>query len=101
MFKNELQELFKYSYKPKFYDTLNGNSFDHKFMIDKGIFKNINKDQLLDSRYIIRILINSDDINLKNLYDKLIENKTIKNYKIAEADVMMLYQILKKLNYKI
>ena len=98
-FNKEIKELMSYSIEPKFI-AHNGTNFDHKILMLRGVFNNIKSNQLLDSRYIIRMMIDSEDTNLKSVYDSIIVDKVIENYHRAKADVMMLHQILKKINFK-
>ena len=97
-FRTEIDNIFKYCYQPKFI-AHNGNMFDHKILLNQNIFKNIYKNQLLDSKNIIRLMFNSDNYKLQNLYFKIVKNQKIKNYHRAEVDVEMLIAILKEIKY--
>ena len=63
IFRNEINELLGISIEPKFM-AHNGGIFDHRIMIRHNLFNNIKKQNLLDSRYIIRMLMDSKDNNL-------------------------------------
>lgn len=95
---SDIEELYKYSTNPKFM-AHNGNSFDHKILTHQKILPK-NYDNLLDSRYIIRMLADSDNNDLKYLFDTIVKTK-IENYHRAKVDVIMLQQIMKKLDFKI
>ena len=93
-FKQELSNIFLYCDKPKFM-AHNGSIFDHKIL-----FRNLNPEQLLDSRYIIRLLYHQDTLKL-TLSDtyKIVTGKEIENAHRAKDDVKMMIEILKKINY--
>ena len=105
-FKEEIDELFKYSIDSKFI-AHNGNLFDHKILTENQfagcILKNVKKSDLLDSRWIIRMLTDNDKTKIEEVYNKIIphEEKSIFNWHRAKTDVDGLYAILKKLNFKI
>ena len=98
IFHNEIKDIFNYCESPKFI-AHNGSNFDHKIMLNKKLFKNIYKNQLLDSRYIIRLLYDCDNSKLEYLYQNIVTNCSIKEKHRAEADVEMLISILKELKY--
>ena len=77
----------------------NGNTFDHRIMINQRLFNNVYKNQLLDSKNIIRLMINTDNLQLKSLYLKIVPDPDIEGYHRAEADVEMLIAILKMLDF--
>lgn len=93
-FNHELKQIFNYCDKPKFM-AHNGSVFDHRIL-----FKKLSPDQLLDSRYIIRLLYHQDTLKL-NLSDtyKLITGKDVINCHRAKDDVKMMIEILKNINY--
>lgn len=97
-FKKEIEDIFKYCEYPKFI-AHNGTAFDHRIMLRYNLFTNILKNQLLDSKNIIRMMVNTDNLKLSYLYNTLIKNPNIKNYHRAEADVEMLISVLKHLRY--
>jgi len=95
-FKIEIDELFKYCKMPIFI-AHNGNSFDHKVLIDKKIFS-YDKCKFLDSKIIIRLFLN-DSITSKSLEDIfyfLFKHKPVTQR--AKTDVKMLISIFKKLD---
>jgi DNA polymerase III epsilon subunit-like protein len=94
IFKNELRNIFNYCEKPKFM-AHNGSVFDHRIL-----FKSLNQQQLLDSRYIIRLLYHQDTLklNLSETY-KLVTGNEVINCHRAKDDVKMMIEILKKINY--
>ena len=94
IFKNELRNIFNYCDKPKFM-AHNGSVFDHRIL-----FKSLNQQQLLDSRYIIRLLYHQDTLklNLSETY-KLVTGNEVINCHRAKDDVKMMIEILKKINY--
>ena len=69
-FKNELRDIFNYCENPKFM-AHNGSVFDHRIL-----FKSLSPDQLLDSRFIIRMLNNIDTHKMKLGVYELISRKT-------------------------
>ena len=92
--EQKLKEIFDYCEKPKFM-AHNGSVFDHRIL-----FKSLNSEQLLDSRYIIRLLYHQDTLklNLSETY-KLVTGKEVINCHRAKDDVKMMIEILKKINY--
>ena len=98
IFYREINDIFDYCRFPKFI-AHNGSNFDHKVMANYGLFKNMYKTQLLDSKYILRLVNDHDDNRLKSLYDKIVGDNDILNYHRAEIDVIMLYKILSKINF--
>ena len=100
-FLGEIKDLFNYCDCPKFM-AHNGNVFDHKILFSK-LLKCINsKDQLLDSRYIIRMISKNDTLklSLSDTYKAIVKKKVINCHR-AKDDVDMMIQILKKLKYDI
>lgn len=92
-FKNKFIELnnrFKYP----IYIAHNGNSFDHKIMVEKQLLE-INKVKFKDSRQII---INFTKITgkLSEMYEKIFNKKPEIAHR-ANADVELTYKILKEL----
>ncbi len=97
--KAEFENIFKYCDKPTFI-AHNGNSFDHKILIQKEILKE-GECKLLDSKYLLRLLINNPKIAEKSLgeiytYYYPLPSDAITGHR-AENDVIMLIKILKKL----
>ena len=94
-FRNEMKDLLRYCNKPIFI-AHNGNSFDHKILLNEKILSYDNC-KLLDSRMIIRLFLN-DNITNKSLSDIF---KHLFNYipisHRASADVKMLISIFNKL----
>jgi hypothetical protein len=103
LFKTELCELYNICDNPKFM-AHNGSRFDHLILFNNNIFDKayIKKDQLLDSRYIIRMLHTEDTLKMKleAIYELIIGNKPHIQSHRADADVKMMIDILKKLEYK-
>ena len=101
VFRNEIKDILKYCYKPNFI-AHNGSSFDHIILKINDIFNSdIPKIQLKDSKYIIRMLNKEDTIKMKLeiIYKNIIKSDTPYKSHRAEADVKMMIDILKKLNY--
>ena len=100
-FLGEIKELFDYCDHPKFM-AHNGSVFDHKVLFPKLPRCLHSKDQLLDSRYIIRMLSKTDTLklSLSDTYKEVVK-KEINNAHRAKDDVDMMVEILKKLNYNI
>lgn len=97
--KAEFENIFKYCEKPTFI-AHNGNSFDHKILIQKEILKE-GECKLLDSRYLLRLLINNPKIAEKSLgeiynYCYPLQSDAITGHR-AKNDVIMLIKIFKKL----
>lgn len=100
--KAEFENIFKYCEKPIFI-AHNGNSFDHKILIQKEILKE-GICKLLDSRYLLRLLINNPKIAEKSLgeiyhYYYPLPSDAITGHR-AENDVIMLIKIFQKLGLK-
>lgn len=95
-FKNEMDILLKYCNKPIFI-AHNGNSFDHKILVERNIL-NYDKCILLDSKVIIRLFLN-DPITNKSLSEifKFLFG-FIPTVHRAMSDVKMLISIFEKLN---
>jgi DNA polymerase III epsilon subunit-like protein len=95
-FKKEIDIILKYCNKPIFI-AHNGNSFDHKILIERNIL-NHDKCILLDSKVIIRLFLN-DPITNKGLSDifKYLFG-FIPTIHRAKSDVKMLISIFEKLN---
>jgi DNA polymerase III epsilon subunit-like protein len=99
IFLGEIKDIFKYCDHPKFM-AHNGSVFDHKVLFSK-LPKCINsKNQLLDSRYIIRMLSKKDTLklSLSDTYTEVVKKEIINAHR-AKDDVDMMVEILKKLNY--
>lgn len=97
--KAEFENIFKYCEKPTFI-AHNGNSFDHKILIQKEVLKE-GECKLLDSRYLLRLLINNPKIAEKSLgeiytYYYPLPSDAITGHR-AENDVIMLIKIFQKL----
>ncbi len=99
--KSKLDKLNNNFINPT-YIAHNGNSFDHKIMINKNIL-DANKIKFKDSRQIIINLTKNNEIpltgSLSNMYKQLF-NKESENAHRAKADVKMTYEIIEKLNLK-
>jgi DNA polymerase III epsilon subunit-like protein len=96
IFKKEMSEIMEYCYNPIFI-AHNGNSFDHKIMLDKNLLT-YNNCKLLDSRIIIRLFLN-DQISEKSLSDIFLFLFNFKPViRRANSDVKMLLSIFEKLN---
>ena len=94
-FSQEIDNIFSYCENPIFI-AHNGNSFDHKIMIDKKLIDR-NKARFLDSKKIIRLFL-KDDIGNKSLvkiFEFLFGYSPIAHR--ANSDVKMLIIIMKKL----
>jgi len=94
-FKKEIENLLIYCNMPIFI-AHNGNSFDHKILINKNIITNFNC-KLLDSRIIIKLFLNDDIANksLLDIFQFLFKFTPIAHR--ANSDVKMLISIFKKL----
>lgn len=95
-FSQEIDNIFSYCENPIFI-AHNGNSFDHKIMIDKKLIDR-NKARFLDSKKIIRLFL-KDDIGNKSLvkiFEFLFGYSPIAHR--ANSDVKMLIMIMKKLS---
>ena len=77
-FLGEIKELFDYCDYPKFM-AHNGSVFDHKVLFTQLPRCLHSKDQLLDSRYIIRMLSKTDTLklSLSDTYKKVVKKKLI------------------------
>jgi len=99
IFKNEINELLSMSIEPRFM-AHNGRMFDHRIMIRYKLFTNIKKQNLLDSRYIIRMLMDSKDNNLTSIFKSISKKKcNLNNFHRADFDVLVLRTILKTLMF--
>lgn len=101
-FENDINDLLKISINPSFM-AHNGSMFDHKIMFRYNLFNGIKKQNLLDSRYIIRMLMDSKDNNLGYIFKTFLSDKydiNIKNLHRADTDVFVLKLILKNLMYE-
>ena len=94
-FKSELEEVMEFCHMPIFI-AHNGNSFDHKILINKNIITNFNC-KLLDSRIIIKLFLNDDVTNkcLLDIFQYLFKYTPIAHR--ANSDVKMLILIFQKL----
>ena len=94
-FKSELEEVMEFCHMPIFI-AHNGNSFDHKILINKNIITNFNC-KLLDSRIIIKLFLNDDVTNksLLDIFQYLFKYTPIAHR--ANSDVKMLISIFQKL----
>jgi DNA polymerase III epsilon subunit-like protein len=95
-FKNEINEIFEYCNMPIFI-AHNGNSFDHRILIEQKILS-YNQCKFLDSRYIIRLFLNKSvtQRSLLDIYVYLFKIKPVGHR--ALNDVKMLISIFQKLN---
>lgn len=96
--ERDMLEIFKYCSKPAFM-AHNGYSFDHMVMKNKRMFET--NTTLLDSKYIIRLLHVNDTkaMRLEKIYKEVMGVTTPYVAHRAEADVMMMVDILIKLGY--
>ena len=99
IFINEIREIFNYCEYPKFM-AHNGSTFDHKILFTRMPNFLSSSDQLLDSKYIIRMLSKVDTLKLSlgDIYKKITKKELINCHR-AKDDVSMMIEILKKLNY--
>jgi DNA polymerase III epsilon subunit-like protein len=89
----EFENIFRYCEMPTFI-AHNGSSFDHKILFDKKMLKE-NECKVLDSRYLLRLLINDSKIcekSLGEIYDYYYPNNKIVKHR-ASNDVEMLIKI--------
>ena len=95
MFKREMNELFNYCVMPIFI-AHNGNSFDHKILVNKNIFLYENC-KFLDSKMIIRLFLDHPVTNksLSDIFQHLFKFTPVVHR--AESDVKMLISIFRKL----
>lgn len=95
-FKKEINEVLEYCNTPIFI-AHNGNSFDHKILVDKKILS-YERCKMLDSRMIIRLFLNDSisDRNLSDIFQYLFGFKPVVHR--ANSDVNMLISIFRKLN---
>jgi DNA polymerase III epsilon subunit-like protein len=95
-FKKEINEVLDYCNTPIFI-AHNGNSFDHKIMVERNILS-YDRCRMLDSRIIIRLFLNDaiSDKSLSDIFQFLFGFKPVVHR--ANADVKMLISIFKKLN---
>ena len=94
-FYEEIEDIFLYCNNPIFV-AHNGNSFDHKLLLQKQILKP-NKCRLLDSRVILRLFLDNDVSNksLSIIFEKLFGYTPVAHR--ANSDVKMMLLIFKKL----
>lgn len=94
-FYEEMENIFMYCNNPIFV-AHNGNSFDHKLLLQKQILKP-NKCRLLDSRVILRLFLEKDISNksLSIIFENLFGYIPVAHR--ANSDVKMLLLIFKKL----
>ena len=97
-FYEEIDSIFIYCDNPIFV-AHNGNSFDHKLLIQKQILKP-NKCRLLDSRVILRLFLEKDiaQKSLGNIFHYLYGYNPVAHR--AQNDVQMMLLIFKKLKIK-
>lgn len=96
-FKNEINNILKYTDKPIFI-AHNGDRFDHRILINKGILYEDNC-IFMDSKQIISAS-NENKTYTKTLYEiyKLITNKTKNNIHRAKTDTEMIIEIFDEMN---
>jgi DNA polymerase III epsilon subunit-like protein len=94
-FYEEIADIFLYCQNPIFV-AHNGNSFDHKILLQKQILKP-NKCRLLDSRVILRLFLDKEiaNKNLGSIFEYLFGYMPVAHR--ANSDVKMLLLIFKKL----
>lgn len=95
-FKNELETLLDFCNKPIFI-AHNGNSFDHKILIEEKIL-NYGQCKLLDSKMIIRLFLDNDvsEKSLVKIFEYLFHFSPVAHR--ACNDVKMLISIFRALN---
>lgn len=103
-FESEMETIFKYCDCPKFM-AHNGSNFDHKILKNNDILQENCAHELLDSRFIIRMLYQKTDtrcLKLEKIYKTILPIDLQKEYisHRAEADVYMMIDILKHLEYR-
>lgn len=97
VFIYDMQTIYKYCEKPSFI-AHNGNSFDHRLLKQKGILKESDS-HFLDSKSIIPMVCVMDNLHratLEEIYQMIVGKKCLSAHR-AEADVMMLVKIFRKL----
>jgi hypothetical protein len=94
-FRREIEELLSYCNNPIFI-AHNGNSFDHKILLERGIFEN-ERCKFLDSRMIIRLFLKNEvgEKSLSDIFAYLFKFNLVAHR--ANADVKMLIAIFRKL----
>jgi len=94
-FREEIKELLSYCKNPIFI-AHNGNSFDHKILLDRNIFEN-ESCKFLDSRMIIRLFLKNEvgEKSLGDIFAHLFNFNLVAHR--AKADVKMLIAIFRKL----
>ena len=94
-FRREIEELLSYCNNPIFI-AHNGNSFDHKILLERGIFEN-ERCKFLDSRMIIRLFLKNEvgEKSLSDIFAHLFNFNLVAHR--ANADVKMLIAIFRKL----
>jgi DNA polymerase III epsilon subunit-like protein len=95
-FEKEMKDIMDYCYKPIFI-AHNGNSFDHKIMIERKLLS-YEDCKLLDSKIIIRLFLNDpvSDKSLSDIFQYLFKFKPVIHR--ANSDVRMMRDIFEKLN---
>ena len=96
VFEKEMKDIMNYCYKPIFI-AHNGNSFDHKIMIERKLLS-YEDCKLLDSKVIIRLFLNDPvcDKSLSDIFQYLFKFKPVVHR--ANSDVRMMRDIFEKLN---
>ena len=96
IFQKDMKEIMNYCYKPIFI-AHNGNSFDHKIMMERNLLS-YEDCKLLDSRIIIRLFLNDPitEKSLSDIFQYLFKFKPITHR--AKSDVKMMMDIFEKLN---
>jgi DNA polymerase III epsilon subunit-like protein len=94
--QKDMKEIMNYCYKPIFI-AHNGNSFDHKIMIERNLLS-YEDCKLLDSRVIIRLFLNDPitEKSLSDIFQHLFKFKPVIHR--ANSDVRMMREIFEKLN---
>ncbi len=97
-FYEEMDSIFTYCENPIFV-AHNGNSFDHKILLQKQILKP-NKCRLLDSRIILRLFLEKEiaQKSLSAIFEYLYGYVPVAHR--AQNDVQMMLLIFKKLKIK-
>jgi len=105
--KSDMDMIYRYCHKPIFV-AHNGNSFDHRIMLQKGLLNDELSGKFLDSKSLIS-MISENDLQKKKLGEiyEIVTGKdlasvsTTLNAHRAEFDVLLLIGIFKALKLKL
>jgi DNA polymerase III epsilon subunit-like protein len=106
--KNDMDMIYKYCHKPTFV-AHNGNSFDHRIMLQKGLLNDEATGKFLDSKSLIAMIYDDDNLHKKKLGElyQIVTGKDLTtvsstlNAHRAEFDVLLLVGIFKALRLKL